>query len=405
MIIWMSLIAPIIGAGVLLFWFREKLTWWEPVLPIVFCLIISVIFKFTVEKVQVSDTEYWGSLGVTAEYYEPWSTWVEETCTRTYSCNCDSKGNCQTCTETYDCSYCDDHGPQWVLVTSLGERIAISEEKFNELSRRWHSTPEFVNMHRSIEHHGSCGQDGNMYRIVWDKQPITSEPTASSHSYENRIKAAHSAFDFADINKDDIKQYGLYDYPGIQGYTQKCLLGAENVQWLSSPERDTLEKLLRYMNGEMGPRKQLKVWVLVFQDQPELAAHMQEAYWKGGNKNEMVICLGLSSHTNNLQWVKAFSWTPNRTLLVDIREDLMKQEKFSGSYFYSVLGKDLEGFQRRHFKEFSYLTVEPPMWCLILDFFLSLGITLGCGYWAITNDLVADKDNAWKTKETWRNRW
>ena len=401
--IWLALIIPIIGAIIMLIWFRERMTLWEIFLSLAVSMIFILIFKFTVEKIQVSDTEYWGSLGRRAEYYEPYTTWVSKTCSRQVSCGTDSKGNTKYCTEYYDCSYCDENGPRWVLTNDLGETFSISEQKFRELAIRWNSIPRFVDLDRNIRYHFGCGQDGDKYVIDWDGRPITSEPTSESHLYENRIQAAHTAFDFPDVNESDIKEYGLFEYPDIKGYQQTSLLGADSIQWMASPERDTLSKMINYLNGEMGPRKQLKIWVLLFQDKTELSAHMQEAYWKGGNKNEVVLCIGLSSRTKDLQWAKAFSWTPNRTLLVELRENIMNTKKFSGNSIYEVLKRDLEGFQRKHFKEFNYVTVDPPTWATITTFIITIIITVLICYWAVVNEFEADRFKPWKTVTNWYN--
>ena len=402
--IWLALIIPVIGAIVMLIWFREKMTWWEVILPLFASFLFILIFKFTVEKVQVSDTEYWGSLGRRAEYYEPYTTWVSRTCSRQVPCGTDSKGNTKYCTEYYDCSYCDENGPSWVLTNDQGETFYISEKKFRELSKRWNSKPRFVELNRSINYHFGCGQDGDKYVIDWDGKPITSEPTSESHSYENRVQAAHTAFDFPDVSESDVKEYGLFEYSKVNGYYQNCILGMDQIQWIPGPEKDTLIKMMNYLNGEMGPRKQLRTWILFFEDKPELSAFMQEAYWKGGNKNEMVVCIGLSSHTRDLQWVKAFSWTPNRTLLVEIRENIMNTKKFSGKALYEVLRRDLEGFQRKQFKEFNYITVDPPSWSITATFLITIIITVSACYWTVVNDLEHDKDNPLKSVFSWENR-
>lgn len=130
---------------------------------------------------------------------------------------------------------------------------------------------------------------------------------------------------------------------------------------------------------------------------------MQEAYWKGGNKNEVVLCIGLSSRTKDLQWAKAFSWTPNRTLLVELRENIMNVKKFSGNSIYEVLKRDLEGFQRKHFKEFNYVTVDPPTWATITTFIITIIITVLLCYWAVVNEFEADRFKPWKTVTNWYN--
>lgn len=389
--IWISLLIPLLGAVVLLIWFREKLTWWEIFLPTLVCLVFTGIFKFTVEKCQVSDTEYWGTLGRRAEYYEPWSTWVDQTCTRQVACGTDSKGNTKYCTETYDCSYCDNNGPEWYLIGDDGTKIRIPQEKFEELKVRWNATPKFEELNRDIDYSGGCGEDGDKYVITWDEKPLTSEPITSEHTYENRVQAAHTAFDFAEVSPEEAKLNGLYEYSEVTGYKQKTVLGLDSIQWMNPNDKLYLEKMIDYNNGEMGARKQARIWALFFQDKPAVTANLQEAYWKGGNKNEMIICVGLSSHTNWVQWVRPFSWTTNRTLLVDLREDLIKTGKFSGKAFSQVIRKDMERFERKEFKEFSYITVDPPFWAIVTTFIITIIITVACCWWAVVNETETNK--------------
>jgi len=84
---------------------------------------------------------------------------------------------------------------------------------------------------------------------------------------------------------------------------------------------------------------------------------------------------------------------PNRTLLVEIRENIMDAKKFSGKALYEVLRRDLEGFQRKQFKGFSYITVDPPSWSITVTFLITIIITVSACYWTIVNDLDHDKGN------------
>jgi hypothetical protein len=47
-------------------------------------------------------------------------------------------------------------------------------------------------------------------------------------------------------------------------------------------------------------------------------------------------------------------------------------------------------FVRRQFAEFSYLTVEPPLWMVILTFLLTIGVNVGISYWIIQNEFTTD---------------
>jgi hypothetical protein len=385
MIIWVSLIVPLIGAFVMLRWFRKYLAWWEVGVPIIACLLFTFIFKFTVEKIQTSDTEYWTSLIQKGEYYEPYTTWLKRTCSRTV------KVGKTTTTVYYDCSYCDENGPKWAVVNDLGERFYVSKTFYEGLKKRWKSKESFVELYRDIDYHGSCGVDGDKYEIFWDKDPNTAEQTVAGKYYENRVQAAHSAFDFPDVTKEDVKFYKLFDYPEIDGFFQEVLLGEDSIPWMEKHERIKAERLMQYSSGYWGPRVHGKIWVLLFKDLPQTAALMQEAYWDGGNDNEIVICIGLSSESRELQWTKVFSWTPNRKILVDLREDIMNTKYFNFKEISKIIDKRMPDFERRDFKEFNYITVDPPTWSIVVTFIITLLLTIGLCYWAIVNEFVTDE--------------
>jgi hypothetical protein len=127
MSIWICLLIPLIGVFVLLRWFRHTLTWWEVAIPSIACFLFILIFKFTVEKIQVDDTEYHGATVVEARYYEYWETWVHRTCYRSVKCGK------STISVPYDCSYCDENPERWTIVNSLGEEFAISKKYYEHL--------------------------------------------------------------------------------------------------------------------------------------------------------------------------------------------------------------------------------------------------------------------------------
>ena len=90
--------------------------------------------------------------------------------------------------------------------------------------------------------------------------------------------------------------------------------------------------------------------------------------------------------------------------MVEIRENIMNTKKFSGKALYEVLRRDLEGFQRKQFKEFNYITVDPPSWSITATFLITIIITVSACYWTVVNDLEHDKDNPLKSVFSWENR-
>ena len=181
MSIWICLLIPLIGVFVLLRWYKHTLTWWEVAIPSIACFLFILIFKFTVEKIQVDDTECHGATVVEARYYEYWETWVKRTCYRTMKCGK------STISVPYDCSYCDHNPARWTVVNSLGEEFSVSEKYYNYLMGLWKATPQFVELNRNINYHYGCGKDGDMYKILWDKNPLTAKSTTATHSYSSGV--------------------------------------------------------------------------------------------------------------------------------------------------------------------------------------------------------------------------
>lgn len=327
-----------------------------------------------------------------ARYYEYWSTWIEETCTRTYSCNCDSKGNCQTCSEQYDCSHCDDNIAYWEVYDNLGNSYRISEDYYNVLAKRWKCQPVFVNMHRDIETHWDCGKDGNAYDITWNNDIQTSEPAIKDVSYENKVKACRNAFNYKTITDVEASKDGLYKYPQIfWTYKQECVLGLGKLN-IPKIQKDSIDHLYNFFNGYYGSQKHVHLFVCLFYNKPLEIAEKQEAYWIGGNRNELDICIGVDSVTNKLNWVKAFSWCDNKRIEIDCREDIMNLRNLDLIRAYPLIVSTVSAnYVPKDFKQFDYLTLELPDWCYCLTgIFVSIvtGFTL---FWGITNEYDVDQ--------------
>ena len=388
MSIWLCLLIPIIGAVVLLKFFSKKLTWWEVLIPLLACLSFIAIFKAIVEKVQVTDTEYHGALIESARYYEPYTTWVHKTCSYTVSCG---KG----CTRTvyYDCSYCDENGPEWEIKNALGNTWSISQAQYNYLTKKWSAKPEFVELNRDIDYHGGCGQDGDAYQVNWNRLPLSAESTTTSNSYNNRVQAAHTAFDYPIITDNDKKQFKLFDYPEVDGYDQPMVLGLDSIKWVNKRDKWYMNQWATFLNGQLGVKKHARIYFLYFKDMPSVAADMQEAYWDGGNDNEIVVCVGLSSKSRQIQWVRPFSWSPIRRIIPDVREGIMANPTFDASKLSNAVWYNVDReFKRKDFDEFDYITVDPPTWAKWVTFFITLLLTGWICYWAVVNDIDGDDD-------------
>ena len=317
-----ALVIPILSAIIMLYFFKRKVVWWELGLPIILSLIVIFIVKKSVQYSRSSDIDFHGSFIVEARYYEYWSTWKDETCSSTTT---DSKGN--STTTYYDCSYCDEHHPYWEAIDNFGNKWNISEDKYNSLVKQWKAKPIFYNMNREIDTHWSCGKDGNMYYINWDRQAETSEPAVSEASYINKIKVSHTSLGYEDISDKEADNVGLYQYPKMYAqYKQEAILGIEKIY---PNESSYIKHLFQYFNAYYGVNNHAKTFFLMFYGKPQNIALQQEAYWEGGNDNEIVVCIDVDSITKKLNWVRAFSWCDNKRLVVEIREEIMNQKYFN----------------------------------------------------------------------------
>jgi len=384
MIFFASLI-PVFTAIALFWGYKHKTKWWEFLIPFILSLVLIGISKAVISTARTADTEFWGGYVLTAEYYEDWNEYVHRTCTRQ---NCTGSGDNRSCsTEFYDCSYVAYHSEKWMVHDSNRKTLSISKKKFEELASRWDNRV-FVDLRRNYHNN-----DGDKYVATWGEDDETLEPTIVIYRYENRVQAAESVFGFEDV---DPTEFGLYNYPGIKaavGYNVPSLIGPKVK---GSEEAD---HLLSFWNAKLGRQKKLRMWMLVFVDKPLQAGLDQEAYWKGGNKNEFVLTVGVDSE-GSVQWAHPFSWTDVESLKVDVRNYVAEQDTIDLIATANYMKVELEEkFVKKDFADFDYLTVEPPLWTIVLTFFLVLAVNIGLSFWIVLNEF--DDEGSKRRYQRW----
>lgn len=389
MIIWMLLLVPIIDIVILFFAYRKKIAWWECLLQFGVAILLIVIAKYTIETSLTSDTEYWGDLVVQTEYYEEYTLWDNETCyrTETYPCGTDSKGNTKYCTRSvpYDCSHVDYYPRRWIAITASGWRLSISQDMYTRLVKKFKQTPAF----QMVDHKRECGfgdyiiKDGGMYYAKWPGTSETSHMVAETHQYENKVQCTNSLYNYPEVTPTEKSQYGLYDYPKVSDdYDLPTVLGTV------IPDQAKAEQKLKFINGDLGPKKQVHVWVVLFRNKPIEAGEMQESYWKGSNKNEFVITIGLNN-LNEVQWCHVFSFTEVQEIKITARNFIATQKKLNLVTFADFLYPELsQKWIRKQFVDFNYLTVEPPLWALIMVFIIQIVFNVLYSIWAARNSFT-----------------
>lgn len=365
MVIWFAVTVPIVTALVLRFRFNHRTVWWEFLVPVCVSVILIAVFKGSITGLQTLDTEYWGGWVVRATYDEAWT----EKRTRKVKDSNDKER-----TEEYHVH----HPPEWAIVDSNGQTTGIDKRCFEDLCGKF-GNRKFQNLFRADQ----VGSGGDRYVTTWNGKEDSFTPATTTHWYENRVQASASLLRFDDVSAADRKTYGLFDYPEIVGHFQ-----CPSILGNGGPTQPEAERLLTIANAKLGKKKEVRLWILLFKNQPLQAAFLQQNLWQGGNKNEFILAIG-TDNEGKVEWCHPISWTEVEDLKIDARNAVLEQK---GQPLDLVkvarwLTPEIEGrFIRKRFSDFSYLTVEPPLWAVILTFLATVAANGGLSYWIVTNE-------------------
>lgn len=364
---------PIVTAGILAFKFREKTALWEYVVVLVPSVLLFFALKYSFVYISSLDKEYLSDLVSKITYYEDWDETVMVTHTRTVSC-----GKGKTRTETYVVPERRYHPKRYVYETVTGETNDVSEDEYKLICYKLNMPAVFKDMHRSYR-----SKDGDAYVTSWNRTRENSYPVTWTHLYQNKVKASsYSIFKYGNMSEEEIKENKLFDYPEIKNNDQNPILGFNAT--------DTDIDAVRYLNGYRGPKNQIHVFILCFNNPSLEVAEMQKAYWQGGNKNEFVVCLGVKNNT--VIWCNPFSWSDEPMLEVKTRDYFIKHPDINFKDYAEWLDTQIDkNWHRKEFNDFNYLSIELSIGWYIAILIIILCYNVGISYWVITNEFTLDK--------------
>lgn len=364
---------PIVTAGILAFKFREKTALWEYAVVLVPSLLLFFALKYSFVYISSLDKEYLSDLVSKITYYEDWDETVMVTHTRTVSC-----GKGKTRTETYVVPERRYHPKRYVYETVTGETNDVSEDEYKLICYKLNMPAVFKDMHRSYR-----SKDGDAYVTSWNRTRENSYPVTWTHLYQNKVKASsYSIFKYGNMSEKEIKENKLFDYPEIKNNDQNPILGFNAT--------DTDIDAVRYLNGYRGPKNQIHVFILCFNNPSLEVAEMQKAYWQGGNKNEFVVCLGVKNNT--VIWCNPFSWSDEPMLEVKTRDYFIKHPNINFKDYAEWLDTQIDkNWHRKEFNDFNYLSIELSIGWYIAILLIILCYNVGISYWVITNEFTLDK--------------
>lgn len=360
---WLALTIPVFTSILGLLVWKHKIHTIEIIVPLVIVCIVIASMKAIMVNNNTSDTEYWTEYAVRAEYHEKWNKYIHRTCTRTVKCG----KNCTT-VQSYDCSFVRTYPARWFIVTNMGNEYEISQSEYVELTKRWVNN-KFVDMHRKYH-----SIDGDKWITTWNKLFSTVETVSTSHSYDNKPQAAATLFKFKE--QDSIERVGLWSYPDIINRKQNTCLGC------TSDESDTLDKL----NALIGSRHKIKVFILEFPDEEPIdIAERQRIMWRGGNQNELVICINKS-----MTWCKSFSWADDKRTEVNVKSIMLDDSLSFDTKIHNAIDEVRHTWHIKDFHDFDYihvpLTTSQIIWVWVIVTILSVASLI----FGIYNDIDAD---------------
>lgn len=374
-----SIFIPVLTVAILLYFFKKYVTTWEWISLLCTSLLVLAGAYFLALEVSQRDTEYYGGYVRELRYYEPWNERVMRS--REVPCGTDGNGHTKYCTEYYWETVW--HPKRFEIFTNLHEyEIPVSEEVFETFKARFAVKGLFVDMHRHY-----YTKDGDAYYYIWDARRSSFIPYSETHKYKNPLKYSNSLFKQIDISKDSAQRLGLYEYPDINAetYYQPTILGITP----SSQERQAFD----FLNGYYGKRHEIRVFFLAYtKGQTIDISELQKCYWQGGNKNELVVCVGVDS-TRHVIWSNSFSWCDAPWLEVESRQWFSEHDSLDLVEYSRFLEENIPTqWKRKKFSEFSYIRPTLPFGWKIGVVIITLVFCGGFAVWLVRNDTERRND-------------
>lgn len=299
-------------------------------------------------------TEYLGSLVESIHHENEWTEIILRNETRR-----DAKGNSYTVTRT---EY-RKHPEQYYFFNTRNKRTGTDSRFFNHVRNLWGLSPHHDVWKGSNilggERYGQHYRASDMDSFDRDN-PAYWVPVTEKHRYRNRIVNSNSIFRFEKISKKDAKEENLFDYPGIIMHDAECIL-SEDFQI----DEET-RSLFRKFNGRHAPSREMRLYVLLFPAEKGVGVtHRQRAYWDGGNKNEFIICLGLTGE-GKVEWANTFSWSDNQQKEVETTTWFLQHPEFQWQEFHDWFLIHSSDWKRKEFSDFRYINVSLALWQMII---------------------------------------
>lgn len=369
--------APIIIFFVLviILLYCKLITDWKTVLyTLIISLLIDSIIVYIDFASKVQCTEIWSGKIINVQHKEEWDKYIPPK-TETYTETKKVNGKNKTITKTRIIPGYWKHYPSenWIETTDEGKIFV-------------YKSPDGIEFNDSYPN-----KTEELYKY-WK----IGDPSASIHSYVNKVQASYSLYKHSAVNLNEFKD--LPEYPSeIKNYI--------NIERIIGyvPNKEKAEKLLSRRNSELNKLvpdkdnpnefktyKQVNImFVNVGENKnPDYGFALQD-YWKNGNKNDFIISFSMNKD-NKINWVYVFSWSESELLKIHVRDYMLnlKNNNDFTTVVSDVSNMVEKEFQRKEFKDFNYLQIPISNKCIIIMSILNIIILVIGVYNDITKGFI-----------------
>jgi hypothetical protein len=353
LILFLPLIWPLIAKNI----WKTTINWQEMGLNMLAVIAVGGGLFLAAGFSQTYDTEIWNGQVTGKE-----KNWVS--CEHSYECNCvetcSGSGSNQSCSET--CQTCYDHFNDWDwdVYSNVGTiTIDRVDRRGSDEPRRW-----------------SIVQKG--------------EPVALEKSYTNYVQAVpESLFNPKAVNDNSLP--AVPAYPKVRDYYRANRVLPVGI---SIPNLKSWNDELSHVLRELGPKKQANLHVIIVNTPDQMYRYKVEGHedWLGGNKNDVVVFLGVTDYPQ-IAWADVMTFggnIGNELFHVTLRDRLYEIGTMDKDAIVSEINTQvLALYDRPQMSNFEYLkdAITPPAWMLILIFLIEMALSMGLTYYFHRNEV------------------
>jgi hypothetical protein len=302
---------------------------------------------------------------------------VRVSCSHSYRCNCRTIRSGKSTTTVCSTCYEHSHDFDWRVISNYGDTTNISR----------------------------INRQGTQEPPRWS-QVFVGEPYSNMNSYTNYILANPDSVLLG--GKGDIERFKSLlppDYPSTYDYYRSNHFVPLGFGGNEIPDRTSWEWLLREVNADLGPSKQVNVLLLVAKTRHSEYITALKDHWIGGKKNDVLVVVG-SADGHKIDFADVLSWTPNQLFKVKLRDRLLDIGTLDrrDDVVSAIKTTVNEDFVRMNMKDFEYLvrSFQPSNGAMIFLFLLASATSIGLAVWAVKNDTDCDLERPHR-RYTFRN--